>query len=122
MPGLTTARSTREGAARTREGLERGGVAAELAAGERGPVYLVRTVGQPQGPGVRPERGEGSVLADPGSAVRLDRLVDHPFGHRRYCDLDGLDLRVRTLVADVVHQPGGLQYQQPGLLDAYPRL
>ena len=42
--------------------------------------------------------------------------------HRRRRDLDGLDLGVRALVADGVHQPGGLEHQQPGLLDAHPGL
>jgi hypothetical protein len=37
-------------------------------------------------------------------------------------DLDGLDLGVRALVADGVHQPGGLEHQQPGLLDRHPGL
>ena len=35
-------------------------------------------------------------------------------------DLDGLDLGVRALVADGVHQPRGLEHQQPQLLDARP--
>ena len=40
----------------------------------------------------------------------------------RHRDLDGLDLGARALVADRVHQPGGLEHQQPHLLDAHPRL
>ena len=37
-------------------------------------------------------------------------------------DLDGLDLGVRAPVADGVHQPCGLEHQQPQLLDLHPRL
>ena len=70
----------------------------------------------------RPQRRQREVLRDAGRAVRLDRLVQHPLGHRRRHDLDGLDLGVRALVADRVHQPGRLEHQQPGLLDAYPGL
>ena len=37
-------------------------------------------------------------------------------------DLDRRDLDARALVADGVHQPGGLERQQPGLLDLDARL
>src|ERR1035437_8585854 len=59
---------------------------------------------------VRPQGGQREVLADAGRAVSLDRLVDHPLGHRRSADLDGLDLGVRALVAYGVHHPGGLEH------------
>jgi hypothetical protein len=52
--------------------------------------------------------------------VGLDRLVDHPLGHGRGSDLDGLDLGMRALVAHGVHHPRGLEHEQPGLLDAHP--
>src|SRR5260221_10141112 len=54
--------------------------------------------------------------------MHLDRLVDNPLGHARNGDLDGLDLGVRALVADGIHQPGSLQHQQPRLLDPDPGL
>src|SRR5215472_1900804 len=94
----------------------------QLAPGQRALVHLVRAVGEPQRPGAGPQVGQREVLADPGRAVHLDRLVDHPFGHGRSRDLDGLDLRVRALVADRVHQPGGLEHQQAGRLDPDPGL
>src|SRR5579875_1333792 len=97
-------------------------VPAQLAAGQRALVHLIRPVGEPQAPGARPCRRQREVLADPRGAMDLDRLVDHPFGHRRDRDLDRLDLGVRALVADRVHEPRGLQDQQPGLLDPHPGL
>src|SRR5579875_1892392 len=99
-----------------------GAVRSELTAGQRALVHLVGPVGEPQGPRAGPQMREREVLADPGRAVRLDRLVDHPLGHRWGHDLDGLDLGVRALVAHRVHQPRGLQHQQPRLLDPHPRL
>src|SRR5271170_4810738 len=94
----------------------------QLAAGERSLVDLVGAVGEPQRAGARPQVGQREVLAHPSPAVGLDRLVDHPLGHGRGHDLDRLDLGVRALVAHGVHQPRGLEHQQPGLLDPYPGL
>src|SRR5215472_10178909 len=94
----------------------------ELAPGQRALVHLIRAVGEPQRPGAGPQVGKREVLADPGRAVHLDRLVDHPFGHGRSRDLDGLDLGVRALVADRVHHPGGLEHEQPRRLDPDPGL
>src|SRR6267154_1627196 len=97
-------------------------VAAQFAARQRTLVHLVGAVGEPQRPGRGPQVGERGVLADPGRTVRLDRLVDHPLGHRRSGDLDRLDLGVGALVPHRVHQPRGLEDKQPGLLDPDPRL
>src|SRR5690348_5170406 len=89
-----------------------GPVPAQFAACERALVHLVGAVGKAQRPGRCPHVSEREVLADPARTVRLDRLVDHPFGHRRGGDLDRLDLGVRALVPHGVHEPGGLEYQQ----------
>src|SRR5579871_420402 len=94
----------------------------QLAAGQRPLVYLVGAVGEPERARGRPQVGQREVLAHAAPAVRLDGLVDHPFGHGRSHDLDRLDLGVRALVADGVHQPCGLEHQQPGLLDPDPGL
>src|SRR6266851_719551 len=100
----------------------RGEVTAQFAAGQRALVHLVGAVGETQRAGGGPQVGEREVLADTGRTVRLDRFVDHPLGHRRGGDLDGLDLGVGALVPRRVHEPGGLEDQQPGLLDPHPRL
>ena len=97
-------------------------VLAQLPVRHRALVHLVGPVGEAQAPGGGPRVRQRELLAHPAAAVRLDRLVDHPLGHRRNRDLDRLDLGVRALVADGVHQPRGLQHQQPGLLDPHPRL
>ena len=83
-------------------------------------MHLVRAVGEPERAGAGPQVGQREVLADAAAAVRLDRPVDHPLGHRRGDDLDRLDLGVRPLVADGVHQPRGLEHEQPRLLDPHP--
>ena len=85
-------------------------------------MYFVRAVGEPERARARPQVGQREVLAYPSPAVGLDRLVDHPLGHGRGYDLDRLDLGVRALVAHGVHQPRGLQHEQPGLLDPDPGL
>src|SRR5579859_5038518 len=94
----------------------------QLAAGERPLVYLVRAVGEPERARAGPQVGQREVLAHPSPAVGLDGLVEHPLGHGRGHDLDRLDLAVRALVAHGVHQPRGLEHQQPGLLDPDPGL
>ena len=57
---------------------------------------------------------------DAGAAVHLDGVVDDALHRQRHRDLDRLDLGVGALVAHGVHQPGGLEHQQPSLLDAPP--
>src|SRR6185312_6268003 len=58
-------------------------VGPQLPARQRALVHLVGPVGEPQRAGGRPQVRQREILADPGRAVRLDRLVDHPFGHGR---------------------------------------
>src|ERR1700691_2271472 len=94
----------------------------QLAAGQRPLVYLVGAVGEPQRTRARPQVGQRELLAHPSPAVSLDRLVDDPLGHGGGHDLDRLDLGVRALVAHGVHQPRGLEHEQPGLLDPNPGL
>src|SRR3984957_17857323 len=97
-----------------------GGGFPQLAAGQGPLVHLVGAVGKPQRSRARPQLGQREVLADSAAAVGLDRLVDHPLRHGRGHDLDRLDLGVGSLVADGVHQPGGLEHEQPRLLDPHP--
>ena len=61
----------------------------------------------------RPSIASGVSSLTPAAAVHLDRLVEDPLDGLRHRDLDGLDLGVRALVADGVHQPGGLEHEQP---------
>jgi NADPH2:quinone reductase len=88
-----------------------GRVLPQLAPGQGAFVHLVRAVGQPQGPGRRPDLGQREVLGDAARAVQLDRAVHDPLHRGRGGDLDRLDLGVGALVAHGVHQPGGLEYQ-----------
>jgi hypothetical protein len=85
-------------------------------------VHLVRAVGEPQAADPGERGGEREVLGQPARAVHLDRLVQDPLHGERGGDLDGLDLGVGGLVALGVHQPRGLEHQQPQLLDRHPRL
>ena len=85
-------------------------------------VHLVRAVGEPQRADAGVRAGQREVLRQPAGAVHLDRLVEDPLDGRRGGDLDRLDLGVRALVADGVHQPGGLEDQQPQLLEPHPGL
>jgi len=54
--------------------------------------------------------------------VGLHGTVDDPRGHLGDGDLDRRDLHGGTSVADRIHQPGGLEHQQPSLLDPDPAL
>ena len=53
-------------------------------------------------------------------AMRLDRPVHHLAGHLGRRHLDFGDLLAGLLVANRVHAPGGVQRQQPGLVDRDP--
>ena len=64
----------------------------------------------------------GKSSLTPAAAVHLDRAVDHLAGDLGGRDLDRRDLDPGALVAGDVHQPRGLQGQQPRLLDLDPRL
>src|SRR6202042_3647866 len=88
----------------------------ELAPGERALVHFVRAVGEPERAGTGPQVGQREVLADAPGAMGLDRLVNHPFGHRRGDDLDGLDLAVRALVADRGPAADPLAHHRQGAL------
>jgi hypothetical protein len=57
----------------------------------------------------------------PAAPCTLDRLVEDPLRSGRCGILDDLELGVRTLVADGVHQLRGLEDEQAQLLRAYPR-
>ena len=87
-------------AAFTHRGVRRpgrgGAEGAQFAAGQGTPAHLVRAVGQACRGRVRPELGQHEVLAHPGGAVHLDRLVEDPLHSGRCGNLDGLDLGVRT--------------------------
>src|SRR2546429_262465 len=93
-----------------------------LAARQRPLVHLVGAVGEAERAGAGPQVRQREVLADAAAAVRLDGPVDHPLRHRRGDDLDRLDLGVCSLVTDRIHQPRGLEHEQPCLLDPHPGL
>src|SRR6266568_3050039 len=97
-------------------------VGPQFAVCQRPLVHLVRPIGEPQRARGGPQVPEREVLADPAPAVRLYCLVDDPFSGRGGENLDRLDLGVGALVADRVHQPGGLEDEQPGRLDPDARL
>src|SRR5262245_20519066 len=78
---------------------------------------FIWSVGEPQGAGARPGRGQAEILADPRPAVSLDRPVDDPQGHARRDHFDHGDLGPRRLVTGGIHHVSGLQHQQPRLFD-----
>ena len=84
---------------------------------ERGEVDLVRTVREAQRPGAGEHLGQRLVAGQAGRAEELDRAVEDLLHGPRDRDLDGLDLGHRGAVADGVHEPGGLEHQQPQRLD-----
>ena len=98
------------------------GLPGQLGAGERRLVHLVGAVGEAQRADGGVRRGEREVLGEAAGAVRLDGAVDDLLDDLGGGDLDRLDLGVRAAVADGVHQPRGLEHQQPQLLDRDPRL
>ncbi len=85
-------------------------------------MHLVGAVGETQRPDCGVRRGEGEVLGEAARAVGLHGAVDDVLDHLGGGDLDRLDLAVGASVADRVHQPGGLEHQQPQLLDRDPGL
>ena len=95
---------------------------AQLAARDGALVHLVGPVGQPQGAQVGVGHGEREVVGDAGAAVHLDGAVDDLQRDVRGGDLDRRDLGPRFLVADRVHQVGGLEREQPDHLDVDARL
>src|SRR4051794_33582955 len=81
----------------------------QLQLGDRDPVHLVRSIGQPQGSRSRPEASERNVVRDAGPTKGLDSTVKHPQSHVRGDDLYHGDLRLRLFVALRVHHMSGLQ-------------
>src|SRR6266540_3874481 len=97
-------------------------IAIQLAPCDRELVHLVWAIRDPQRARGRVHGGEWEVVAHAPASVHLDRTVDHLRRHLGCGDLDRRDLDPRALVADGVHQPGGLQHKQAHLLDLDPRL
>src|SRR5699024_9269943 len=91
----------------------------QLRAAQGAQMDLVGAVGQPQRTRTCHPTRQRQVLAEPCRPVRLDRLVQDPLDRARGGDLDRLDLGVCTLVADGVHQIGGLEHQKTHLLDGH---
>ena len=58
----------------------------------------------------------------PAAAVCLNRPVDHPQGHARHHYLDHRNFRSGGFVAQSIHPMGGVQNQQPCLIDFDPRI
>ncbi len=81
---------------------------------------LVGSVREPERAQARVHAGEREVVGHSTTPVRLDRPVDDPQRHVGRDHLDGGDLGCSTLVAHGVHQPGGLEGEQAGLLDLDP--
>src|SRR5271166_3637456 len=72
----------------------------ELAAGDRELVDLIGAVGETEGAQVGIGRGEVEVIRDAGSAVNLDRPVEHVQGDVGRGHLDRRDLGACMAVAD----------------------
>src|SRR5919107_1631822 len=94
----------------------------QLQLGHGRAVDLVGAVGQSQGAGGSPKVGEREVVRDSRPAEGLDGPVQNPQGRVRGDELYHGDLCLRLLVAHRVHHVGGLQRQEPGLLDLHPRV
>ena len=75
-------------------------------------MHLVRTVRQPQRADMGVGVGETRIVGHAGAAERLDRVVDDLQRHVRRGDLDHCDLKLRGLVADLVHHVRGLEAEQ----------
>mmetsp|Transcript_8030 Transcript_8030/g.15497 ORF Transcript_8030/g.15497 Transcript_8030/m.15497 type:complete len:498 (+) Transcript_8030:657-2150(+) len=97
-------------------------VAGDLKLGQRVAMHLVRAVGQAQGALVGPHHGQRGVVGHAHAAEDLDGPVDDLQRHIGRDDLDHRDLGLGDLVAHGVHHVGGLERQQPRLLDHAARL
>src|SRR5437763_1133012 len=79
------------------------------------------THARPDGEAQRPDPGEHAgqrrVLGDAHGAVGLHGVVDDLQRHQRHRHLDPGDLGAGGLVAGGVHQPGGVEGVEPGLVD-----
>ena len=68
-----------------------------------------------------PHPGERGVVGHPEGAVDLDRPVEHVHDDVRRHHLDHRDRLASAALALGVHLPGGVEGQQPGLVDLHPR-
>src|SRR2546430_2650178 len=92
-------------------------VPAKLELSDLVAMHLVRPVREAQRAGVRPGVRKPEVVADASPAVRLDGPVEDLERHVRSGHLDHRDLLGGRLVADRIHPPGGVEGEQPRLVD-----
>src|SRR5207248_1655516 len=84
-------------------------------------VHLVGPVREAQHAKVAPHARERRVVGDAERAVHLDGPVEHVHADVGGDHLDHRDLLPRLLLADRVHLPGGVQDEEPRLVDLHAR-
>src|SRR5688572_12715418 len=92
-------------------------LALQLFLGHRLQMHLVRPVRDAQRAVDGPVARQRKVLAHTAAAVHLDRAIEHAQRHVRRGHLDPRDLLARFLVAHGVHEVGGMEHEQTGLID-----
>src|SRR5579875_299338 len=85
-------------------------------------MYLVRSVEDAHRAAVRPSSCKKEVLANPCTAMRLDRAIEHVLQHVWSDDLDHRDLALRRLVTLGVHLFGSGHRKQARLIDLDARI
>ena len=95
---------------------------ASSALRQRLAMHLVGAVADAQEARLREGLGEEEVLRKSGPAVDLDRAIEDLSDRRRNDDLGDRDLVARGLGAVTIHAPGGLQGDEPRLLELAARL
>src|SRR5207249_7002206 len=97
-------------------------VLAELQPPDLATVHLVGPIGEAQGARVGPHGRQRELLAHAAAAVELHGALDHLQRHVGHGHLDLGDRLLGGLVADRVHHVGGVQDEQPRLVDLDARL
>ena len=90
---------------------------AQFQLGNLGAMNFIGPISQSQQPCRCIGAGQSDIVVGATPTVGLDGPVHHFAGHGRCRHLDHGDLRLGDLVAHGVHHVGGLQCQQPGLVN-----
>src|SRR4029450_2942529 len=115
-------RGGREASPRRRGGTgeRNSGVLAQLETPDLAAMHFVWTIGEAPRARVRPPDRERELLADAAAAVELHGAVQHAQRHVRHRHLDLGDGLLGRLVAHGVHHVGGVEHQEPRLVDLDP--